>query len=165
MELVKKIKDRAPEYDSKFEELIGRFTVLQGGRAGYAGEGVSFDQSKQFTTKYEMFMYAFFLGVRNESRIPFPQQSKKTKFIEIKNWQPADLADYVVLGALALSNIEFIELEKMEAPEIEKEISNIRLIIEEYANGGFEILNYKFDNDPDFFANNDNCFIDLLGSH
>lgn len=165
MELVKKIKDKAPEYDSKFEELIGRFTVLQGGRAGFAGEGVSFEQSKQFATKYEIFMYAFFLGVRNENRIPFAQQTKKTKFIEIKSWQPSDLADYVVMGALALSNIDFFELEQMEVTEVESELSNIRVIIEEYANGGFEFLKNKFDNDPDFFANNDNCFIDLLDSH
>lgn len=162
MELVKKIKDKAPEYDSKFEEFIGRFTVLQGGRAGFAGDGLSLEQGKQFATKYEIFMYAFFLGVRNESRIPFPQHSKKTKFIEIKSWQPTDLADYVVMGALALSNIDFFELEKMEVSEIESELSNIRVIIEEYANGGFEFLKNKFEDDPGFFANNDNCFIELL---
>lgn len=163
MELIKKIKDKAPEYDSRFEELIGRFTVLQGGRAGFAGQATSFEESKQFATKYEIFMYSFFLGFRNASRLPFPQNASKTKFIEIKYWQPSELADYVIMGALTKSNVDFFELEKKEDTEIESEISNIRQIIEEYANGGFEILLNKFERDSDFFANNGNCFIDLLG--
>ena len=64
MELLKKIKDKAPEYDSRHEEFIMRFTVGQGGKAGTVGEDAAFEQGKQFTTKFEFFMYATLLGLK-----------------------------------------------------------------------------------------------------
>lgn len=162
MELLKKIKDRAPEYDAAHEDLITRFTLVQGGRAGTAGEGTAWEQGKYFSTKYEIYMYAALLGLKSDYRIPFESHVKKEKFIEIKSWQPADLADYVIMSVFTKSEVELNELEKMEDKEIEKVILNLRKLLEEYANGGFDKIRGKFENEPNFFENNDNCFIDLL---
>jgi hypothetical protein len=161
MELLKKIKDRAPEYDSSFEELITKFTVVQGGRAGTASEGTSWEQGKYFTTKYEIYMYATILGLRREYRLPI-KSNNKSKFIEIKYWQPTDLAEYVIMGILAKSEIDFNEIENKDDKEVEKEISNLKKLMEEYANGGFDMIRAKLESSPSFFENNDNCFIDLL---
>lgn len=162
MELLKKIKDRAPEYDAAHEELITKFTVVQGGRAGTAGEGTAWEQGKFFSTKYEIYIYAALLGLKNEYRIPFSSDSKKEKFIEIKYWQPQDLADYVVMSVLAKCDTDFNELEKEDDKEVEKEILSLRKLMEEYANGGFDKIRAKLEGEPTFFENNDNCFIDLL---
>lgn len=162
MEFLKKIKDRAPEYDAIHEELITRFTVVQGGRAGTAGEGTAWEQGKYFSTKYEIYMYATLLGLKKDYRLPLRSDAKKEKFIEIKYWQPQDLADYIVMSLLSKSNISFNDIENMEDKEVEKEMLNLRKIMEEYANGGFDKIRAKFEHEPSFFDNNDNCFIDLL---
>lgn len=162
MELLKKIKDRAPEYDSAHEDLITKFTLVQGGRAGTAGEGTAWEQGKYFSTKYEIYMYAALLGLKNDYRVALRTNAKKEKFIEIKSWQPADLADYVIMCVFAKSEIDFNELENKEDKEVEKEILNLRKLMEEYANGGFDKIRAKMESEPTFFDNNDNCFIDLL---
>lgn len=162
MELLKKIKDRAPEYDSANEDLITKFTVVQGGRAGTAGESASWEQGKYFSTKYEIYMYAALLGLKNDYRLALKPSIDKSKFIEIKSWQPADLAEYVIMGVIAKSEIDFNELENKDDKEVEKEILSLKKLMEEYANGGFDKIRGKLESSPTFFDNNDNCFIDLL---
>jgi len=162
MELLKKIKDRAPEYDSANEDLITKFTVVQGGRAGTVGEGTSWEQGKYFSTKYEIYMYAALLGLKNDYRIPLKPSIDKSKFMEIRSWQPADLAEYIIMGVIAKSEIDFNELENKDDKEVEKEILGLKKLMEEYANGGFDKIRGKLESSPTFFDNNDNCFIDLL---
>jgi hypothetical protein len=162
MELLKKIKDRAPEYDAAHEDLITKFTLVQGGRAGTAGESTAWEQGKYFSTKYEIYMYAALLGLKNDYRLPIGTNAKKEKFIEIKSWQPADLADYVIMSVFAKSDIDLNELEQKEDKDVEKEILNLRKLMEEFANGGFDKIRAKLESEPNFFDNNDNCFIDLL---
>lgn len=162
MEFLKKIKDRAPEYDASFEDLITKFTLVQGGRAGTAGEGTAWEQGKYFSTKYEIYMYATLLGLKNDYRLPLSKESKKEKFIEIKSWQPSDLAEYVIMSVIAKSDIDLNSLEEKDDSEVEKEILAIRKLMEEYANGGFDKIRAKLESDPHFFDNNDNCFIDML---
>jgi len=160
MALLKTIKEREPEYDATHEDLIAKFTLLQGGRAGTATEATAWEQGKYFSTKYEIYMYATLLGLKNDYRIPLG--AKKEKFIQIRSWQPQDLADYLIMGVLAKSDIDFNELETKEDKEVEKDILNLRKLMEEYANGGFDKIRAKLEGEPSFFENNDNCFIDLL---
>jgi hypothetical protein len=162
MELLKKIKDRAPEYDAAHEDLITKFTLVQGGRAGTAGETTAWEQGKYFSTKYEIYIYAALLGLKNNYRLPLGTNAKKEKFIEIKSWQPTDLADYVIMSVFAKSEIDLNELEQKDEKDVEKEILNLRKLMEEYANGGFDKIRAKMESEPAFFDNNDNCFIDLL---
>lgn len=164
MELLKRIKDRAPEYDAIHESLITKFTLVQGGRAGTATEETAWEQGKYFSTKYEIYMYAALLGLKNDYPIPIGKDAQKEKFIEIRYWQPPDLADYIIMGILAKADIDFNALENLEDAEIEKEILSLRKLLEEYANGGFDKIRAKMESDPTFFDNNDNCFIDLLDS-
>jgi len=164
MDFLAKIKDKSPEYDSFYEELISKFTVLQGGRTGTSSEASIWQQGKFFFTKYEIFMYAVLLGLRDNYSLPLNSDSKKQTFMPIKNWHPVDVTDYIVMGILTKAKIDFNKLELLEEKEIEKEITKIRKLIEEFANGGFDILRSKLEKEPSFFENNDNCFIDLLDS-
>lgn len=162
MELLKRIKDRAPEYDTKYEQLIAKFTLMQGGRAGTATEATAWKQGKFFSTKYEIYIYASFLGLKSNYRIPVDKNAKKEKFIEMRSWHPSDLTDYLIMAVLANSEIDFNDFENYDELKVEKEILQLRKLLEEYANGGFDIIRAKLDSDPSFFDNNDNCFIDLL---
>lgn len=162
MELLRKIKDRAPEYNESLEDIISRFTVKQGGRAGTAAESTTWEEGKFFATKYEIYMYAALLGLKNDYKLPISNNAKKTKFIEIKSWQPQDIADYIIMGIIAKSDIDLNDIEEKEDDEVEKEILKLRKLMEEYANGGFDMIRSKLEQDPSFFDNNENCFIDLL---
>lgn len=160
MELITRIKNRAPEYDAIYEDLISKFTVGQGGRAGTTDEKTGWEQGKYFQTKYEIYMYSTLLGLKSNYRLPLGEQ--KSKFIEIKSWKPYDLTDYIIMSLFAISDINLNELENMEEADIEKAILKLRKLMEEYANGGFDIIRSKLESEPTFFDNNENCFIDLL---
>lgn len=162
MELLKKIKDREPEYDSAYEDLITRFTVTQGGRAGSASESTAWESGKYFSTKYEIYMYATLLGLKNNGRIAIDPGRGKNKFIAIKAWQPHDVAEYVIMGVLSKTETDFNDLENKDDKEVEKEILSFKKLMEEYANWGFNHIKTKLESEPTFFKNNDNCFLDLL---
>lgn len=162
MDLLKRIKDRAPEYDSQYYDMILNFTIEQGSGMGRSSEEERWKQGKYFSTRYEMYMYATLLGLKKNYRLPIDVPSKdRKKFIEIKSWQPHDVADYIIMGVLAKSKLDFNELENLEEDLVEKKITEQKGLLEEYANGGFDLIHSKMEDEPTFFLN-DNCFLDLL---
>lgn len=162
MELIKRIKDRAPEYDVRYYDMILQFTIEQGAGMGRSSEEEKWSQGKYFSTRYEIYMFASLLGLKNNYKVSLPAGKDNTKkFIEIRSWQPADVADYIIMAALTKSSIDFNALENLEEDQIEKKITELKSLIEEYANGGFDIINSKLKEEPSFFLN-ENCFLDLL---
>jgi len=164
MELLKRIKDRAPEYDNQYFQMILDFTIEQGGKAGTSTDENRWKQGKYFSTRYEMYIYAALLGLKKDYKIPIAYGTEKSKFIEMRAWQPQDITDYVIMSVLAKSEFDLNELENMEEEKVEKKITELRGMLEEYANGGFDIIRAKREVDPSYFLQNDNCFIDLLES-
>jgi hypothetical protein len=162
MELIKRIKDRAPEYDTQYYQMILDFTIEQGAGMGRSSEEERWQQGKYFSTRYEMYMYAALLGLKKDYHPRIAAGKEKTKFIEIRSWQPVEIADYLIMSLLTKSGIDFNELEDMEEEQVEKKITELRSLLEDYANGGFDIMRSKKEEDPAFFLQNDNCFIDLL---
>jgi len=100
------------------------------------------------------------LGLKNDYRAPLG--SNKKKFIEMHSWKPIELAEYIIMGVLAKLDVPLFEIESKDDREIEKIILDLRKLLEEYANGGFDKIKEKYDSDPAFFDNNENCFLDLL---
>lgn len=164
MELLKRIKDRAPEYDEQYYNMILDFTIEQGAGMGRSSEEERWKQGKYFSTRYEMYMYAALLGLKKNYKLPFTKGTKKQKFIEIRSWQPVEVADYIIMSILAKSRIDFNFLETLSDEDVEENITLIRSILEEYANGGFDIIRSKKEEDAAFFQQNENCFLDLLDS-
>ena len=52
-------------------------------------------------------------------------------------------------------------IEDMEEKDIENEITKLKSLLEEFANGGFDLIRSKKEEEPSFFLN-ENCFLDLL---
>jgi hypothetical protein len=80
----------------------------------------------------------------------------------MKNWKPFEIADYIIMGTLAKGDYDFFEIENSEEKEIEGIIIQIKKDIECYANGGFDIIKSKTEEEENFFIENENSFIDLL---
>jgi len=163
MELLKRIKDRSPEYDAKYYDMILDFTIEQGAGMGRQSELDRWKQGKYFSTRYEIYMYAALLGMKRDYPLPIAKGTKKEKFIEIRSWQPSDVADYVIMSLIGKTDIDLNALELLEEEEVEEKITELRGHLEAYANGGLDIIRAKRDEDPAYFQQNDNCFIDLLG--
>jgi hypothetical protein len=162
MELLKRIKDRAPEYDNQYYQMILDFTIEQGGKAGTSTNEDRWKQGKYFSTRYEMYMYAALLGLKKDYKIPIAYGTKTDKFMEMRGWHPQDITDYIIMGVFAKSEIDFNELENLEEEKVEKKITELRGLLEDYANGGFDIIRAKKEQNPNYFFTNENCFIDLL---
>ena len=109
-----------------------------------------------------MYMYAALLGLKKDYKIPIAYGTEKNKFIEMRSWQPQDITDYVIMSVLAKSGFDFNELENLDEEKVEKKIGELRGLLEDYANGGFDIIRAKKEADPAFFLQNENCFLDLL---
>ncbi len=164
MELLKRFKDRAPEYDEQYYQMILDFTIEQGAGMGRSSEEDRWKQGKYFSTRYEMYMYAALLGLRKNYRLPISKGTKKQKFIEIRSWQPMEVTDYVVMGIISKSGIDLNSLENMEDDEVEDNLTKLRSVLEEYANGGVDLIRSKKEESPELFQQNENCFLDLLDS-
>ena len=63
---------------------------------------------------------------------------------------------------LILSYVPQVQADNVEEEKVEKKITELRGILEDYANGGFDIIRAKKESDPAYFLQNENCFIDLL---
>lgn len=155
------MKDRAPEYDVQYYDMILEFTIEQGAGIGRQSEEERWKQGKYFSTRYEIYMYAAALGLRKDYRLPIARGTEKQKFIEMRSWQPIEVTDYLIMGVLAKSELDFNALEDLDEEDVEKELTRLRCLLEEYANGGFDLIRAKKEEEPSFFLN-ENCFLDLL---
>lgn len=162
MDLINRLKDRAPEYDERYYQMILDFTIEQGDKMGTATEEASYKQGKYFTRRYEIFMYAALMGMKNDYRIEIPKGTPKRKFFEMRAWQPVEITDYIIMGLFAKSDLDFVALENMESEDVEKQLTKLKSLLEEYANGGFDLIRAKREEDPAFFTENENCFLDFL---
>src|SRR6185312_16199455 len=111
MEFIKRLKDRAPEYLSIYRDLITQFTLVQGGTAGTASEQDKWSQGKYFSTQYEIYMYVTILGLKRGYQVPLLPGVEKSKFIEMRSWQPSEIADYIIMAVLSESDVDLSEIE------------------------------------------------------
>ncbi|MCB9082108.1 MAG: hypothetical protein H6555_10395 [Lewinellaceae bacterium] len=158
MEFIKRFEDRAPVYDMAHREsIIERFSLV-GGR----DEELKNETGRTFSNVYELYMYAAMLGLKNNYRIPL-EGVKTREFNKIKFWQPNELVRFIFMALVARSNVDLNALEELEESEVEREITKLKNLLEEYANGGFDLIHSKTKESPYFFEN-EYCFLELLES-
>ena len=162
MDLLKLIGSREPEYDERYHSFILEYTIEQGGKIGTSSEEDKWLLGKFFSNQYEMYMYAAFLGLKKDYRIPFDQGTKKKKFWNIGNWKPVELTNYLIATTLGKLGISLFDLENLSENDLQKEVTAIKKALEEYANGGFDLIRAKSEEEGDFFKQNDMSFIELL---
>lgn len=134
----------------------------------FANKGQSKSEYSQFGPIYELYIYAFILGIKKKSFLPLPNNNKLTKdFVEIAKWKGGgSLVDFLLMIIFSNSEeigFEWNELEDMEGPELKEAISNIIAYIEGYANGGLEFLQKEYEENK--LINSPYMFIDLLAEN
>lgn len=158
MEFIKRFEDRAPVYVKMYREsIVNRFANVGGGK-----ETEMYERGKFFSNVYELYMYAAMLGLKKNYRLPLDDVETQ-KFIEIRDWKTSgELVRFIEMALIARSDLDLNELENMEEASVESKLTELRKLLEEYANGGFDLIYAKIQEEPCFFEN-DYCFVEMLG--
>ncbi|WP_285056638.1 AlbA family DNA-binding domain-containing protein [Pedobacter ginsengisoli] len=128
-----------------------------------ANKGDSKGQFSQFGPQYELYIYAFFIGLHVNSRVELPPRTQTTDFVKMNMWKRGNIINYLLFVVFSNSDeigFEWDELEQMSEKQLDEVIKKIITFIEEYANGGLIYLKNKYDQDE--LSNSQYLFIDLL---
>jgi hypothetical protein len=109
-----------------------------------ANKGARTSEYSQFGPIYELYIYAMMIGMKKKRRLPLPPRNLTSDFLEIGKWKrDSSLVDFLLMVVFTQTDdldIDWNELEDMEVDQLNKVISSVVNLIEEYANGGLEYL-------------------------
>jgi hypothetical protein len=130
----------------------------------FANKGQSKSEYSQFGPIYELYIYAFRLGLKKGLRLPLPPRNSTKDFVEIGKWKrDSSLVDFLLMIVFSHSEeigFDWNELEDIEDKELNKVISDIIDFMESYANGGLQYLQEEWENDN--LINSSYLFVDLM---
>ena len=154
--LFEKWKTKIPKYSVVHKDLFDSLSQ----KFGAEGEK-KINLGKHFSTNYELYIYAFFLGLYNDEYSPIPDNEKKTDFSHhIQHWGSkttisarkdfTNLQENIFIALMAKTDINLIDLEKGEIDE-DKAIKLILKTMESYTNGGLILIKEKLEENPNYF--------------
>ena len=154
-----KWKTKIPKFNKVYRETL--FTDL----ANYGGgsQKTKFYKGRHFETAYELYMYAFFLGLYTKQFKPLDKDVEKVDFSQpiqfcgnksgrIGRDDFSNLQEYMFAALIAKTDIDFIALEKGKIEEDEV-VKSLLHTMESYTNAGLMIINEKIIETPLFFLN------------
>lgn len=128
-------------------------------------------KGKTFNAGYEIFIYAFFLGLYADERRKL--DGDVSKFGQpIQYWgnvsqkgrkQYSRIRDYMFVAAATKSNIDFVKVDKGEI-SMNDAVTEMIKVMNEYANGGFYLMNSQMEKIPNYFFENEG-FLQYLIKH
>jgi hypothetical protein len=145
-----------PKYSEVHKDIFGIFSS----KGGAEGEK-KLNLGKHFSNNYELYMYAFFLGLYNNEFSPIPDGEKKVDFShQIEHWGRKSTSLYrkdftnlqqnMFIALIAKTEIDIIALEKGEIKE-EEIVKELYHTMESYTNGGLILIKEKIEENPNFF--------------
>jgi len=154
--LFDKWKTKIPKYSEVHKDLFNSLSQ----KFGAEGEK-KINLGKHFSTNYELYMYAFFLGLYNEEFAPIPDNEKKTDFSHhIQHWGSkttistrndfTNLQENIFIALIAKTDVDLIALEKGDLKEDEV-VKALIQTMESYTNGGLILIKEKIDENPNYF--------------
>jgi hypothetical protein len=130
----------------------------------FANKGQSKSEYSQFGPIYELYIYAFRLGLKKGLKLPLPPRNMTMEFIEIGKWKrDSSLVDFLLMIIFSHSEeigFNWNELEDMDEAEINTVVNKVVDFIEDYANGGLQYLQEEWENDK--LINSSYLFVDLM---
>jgi hypothetical protein len=155
--LFDKWKTKIPKYAEEFREpLFDSLTKKFGG-----SEKSKVDLGKHFSNNYELYMYAFFLGLYNNELAPIPEKTKKVDFSHaIQFWGSkgnrldrkdfTNLQEFIFTSLIAKTDVDLIGIEKGDITE-EEIVKQLIQTMESYTNGGLTLIKEKIEENSNYF--------------
>lgn len=160
--------NRVPRYEKRYKKrIIEQLTDYGTGSSSYQES-----RAKIFGAGYEVYILAFFIGLYSNRRKILTLDNDKLDHFghPIKYWgnneksklrkNYSNIQKYMFMAVVARSEIDFLSVDKEEI-SINKVIKSLILIMEEYANFGFDFIEDKLLDNPDFFYKN-SAFLDIF---
>lgn len=161
------LEDKRSVFEEQFlDTIIKRYCYWHGGT-----KGKNDSMGKTFNAAYEIYIYAFFLGLYAGERRPL--SGKKHDFsMEMKRWGNINLSmfperktypiiqKYVFAALVAKSDLDLIAIDRGDA-KVEDAVTELMHTLSEYANGGFYLMRDKMQQLPDYF-DGQTAFLDFL---
>lgn len=157
---------RTPSYNESYVGLFESYALKGNAKKGD-------EKGKVFETNYELYIFAFFIGLYNENTVDsIPGQTNNFGYA-IENWGKKSIVDlrqdfsslqkYIFSILIVKSDIDFIKLEKSSDSDFIKEsVTSLIRIMEKYANGGLQILFEKVEDDPNLLYKSDLAALNLI---
>ncbi len=152
-------------YSEEFKELFESF-------AKKGGSSTRTQQSfgKHFSNNYELYIYAFFLGIYSSEYIPIPEGKEKIDFrYHIHLWgnksDPgrsdfSSIQENIFIALIAKAELDLIALDKEEL-SVENAVKILSQTMEAYVNGGLTLINEKLEDNSNFFLQ-PTAFLNLI---
>jgi len=165
--LVQLWKSKIPKYEKGFREEL--FDLLS--KKGGGSERSKVDLGKHFANNYELYMYAFFLGLYKGENEPIKDQGNKVDFSHaIQFWGNKQnrvdrkdfsrLQDFMFMALIAKTDVDLIGLEKGEIDE-KQIVRDLLKTMESYTNGGLTLISEKLEDNPNYFLQ-PTAFLDMI---
>jgi hypothetical protein len=173
---MEKIKDlwahKTPKYNVEYSLL---FEKLANKGNGDRSEERIFEKGLIFSTQYEFYIYAFFIGLYAKERIELSSGKMNTDFgHNIENWgkksksdflrkQFTPIQDFIFSSLVVYSDIDFIEIEKSSDEQpVSDAVNKLISTMEEFTNGGLQIIKEKIEDSPNYFYSSPSAAMNLI---
>lgn len=155
--LFEKWKTKEPEFNIVFRDLLFDKLTRKGGGSEQSRE----DRGKQFANNYELYIYAFFLGLYNNEFQPIGTGDQKVSFrYQISLWGSkgnrfdrkdfTNIQENIFIALLSKTDIDLVALEKGELDE-DDAVKSLIKTMESYTNGGLILIKEKLEENPNYF--------------
>lgn len=157
------------EEDYFLDSIIKRYCYWHGG----TNEKVDI-KGKTFNAAYEIYIYAFFLGLYAGKRRPLVGH-KRNFSMEMKRWGNVNLQlfpnrrsytqiqKYVFSALIAKTDIDLLALDRGDLKVVDA-VNMLMKTLSEYANGGFYLMKEKMEMIPDYF-DGQQSFLAFISKH
>lgn len=161
-------KSKALKFESIFyEPIVEAFCQWQSSKD--KGE----QKGRVFNAGYEVFVYAFFVGLYRNERRPLAGQ---TKSFSMEVFRLGDVSEkgtdrkkytaiqrYIFAALIAKSNIDLVAYDE-EKLDTDETVAVLMQTFSEYANAGFYAINEKMNEQEDYFLNSENVLEFVCGA-
>jgi len=150
--------ERTPGYSEEYQHIFNK--LANKSNEGGDNDERAIETGKIFATQYEMYIYAFYIGLYANQQ---QKSNEKTTFgHKISEWGKKnrktgresflEIQDFIFISLIMKSEVNFIELEQTsDENEIKKAVSSLIELMESYANGGLQLIKDKCDANENYF--------------
>lgn len=155
--------EKVPNYNSEYHYLFEKL-ANKGNDGGNAESRVE-DRGRIFATQYELYLFAFFLGLyskcqkESKNKMNFGHKisewGKKSKKVNRDSF--AEIQDFVFISLVTFTEIDFIQLERSDSEDdLKKAIAQLIELMETFTNGGLQLIEEKIESNENYFIQSNN---------
>lgn len=152
--------DKTPGYNAEYQFIFEK--LANKSNEGGDNEERANETGKVFATQYELYIYAFFIGIYANEDEQKESVYKATFGHKISEWGKktrksgresfTELQDFIFISLIAKCNIDFIKLERSSNEEdIKNVVSELIDLMESFTNGGLKLIKEKLEDNENYF--------------